>query len=194
MDMLNRVTIGIRIPELNLEEVERALLQIRRKPGILDVRWSQPGEWIVPLVPVGEVGVATIAALKQKLTPFIANINHFDAVFGGFSGMPNLIQPRYVTLTFDEVYAGAMSRIATAIQEEVANIIPPKDAKSLQNYITLGRLKTESEPLRVALGRALKIPEQPSLQPLPVTSIDLLSAYATTNGMSYKVIESFPMK
>ena len=85
-------------------------------------------------------------------------------------------------------------RIATAIEQQVAPIIPPKDVKNLQNYITLGRLKTESDQLRVALGRALKIPEQPELSPLPVTSIDLLSAFASTSGMSYKVIESFPMK
>lgn len=194
MDTLNRITIGIRLPDPTVLEIEHALLLIKRKPGILDVRWSQPGEWIVPLVPVGEVSVATVAAIKDRLAPFVANINHFNANFAGFSGLPNLIQPRYISLAFDETYSGALMRIATAIEQQVAPIIPPKDIKNLQNYITLGRLKTESEPLRVALGRALKIPEQPSLSPLQVTSIDLLGAHATTNGMSYRVIESFPMK
>ena len=194
MDMINRVTIGIRLPDSTVQELEQALLLIKRKPGILDVRWSQPGEWIVPLMPVGEVGVATVAAIKDKLAPFVANINHFQANFAGFSGVPNLIQPRYVSLVFDETYSGALMRIATAIEQQVSPLIPPKDIKNLQNYITLGRLKTESEQLRVALGRALKIPEQPTLSPLQVTSIDLLSAFASTSGMSYKVIESFPMK
>ncbi len=194
MDTLNRVTIGIRLPEATIQEIEHALLLIKRKPGILDVRWSQPGEWIVPLVPVGEVSVATVAAIKNAVGPFVANVNHFQAAFAGFSGVPNLTQPRYVTLNFDETYSGALLRLATAIEQHVSPHIPPKDVKNLQNYITLGRLKTESEQLRVALGRALKIPEQPAISPLPVSCIELLSAYATTNGMSYKVIESFPMK
>lgn len=194
MDMLNRVTIGIRLPDPTIEEIERALLLIKRKPGILDVRWSQPGEWIVPLMPVGEISVSTLAKIKDAVGPFIANVNHFQATFGGFSGVPNLIQPRYVTLNFDETYSGALLRLASAIEQQVSPLIPPKDIKNLQNYITLGRLKTESEQLRVALGRALKIPEQPVLSPLPITSVDLLSAYASTSGMSYKVIESFPMK
>ena len=194
MDMVSRVTIGIRLPETTVKELEQALLLIKRKPGILDVRWSQPGEWIIPLMPVGEVSVSTVAVIKDKLTAFVGNINHFQASFAGFSGVPNLIQPSYVSLIFDETYSSALMRIATAIEQQVAPIIPPKDVKNLQNYITLGRLKTESDQLRVALGRALKIPEQPELSPLPVTSIDLLSAFASTSGMSYKVIESFPMK
>lgn len=194
MDVLNRVTIGLRLSAEQTAEIDRHLLLIKRKPGVNDVRWSQPAEWIVPLVSLGEISVATMAAVKNQVGPFLSNVNRFSAQIAGFGGLPNLIQPRYVTLNFDETYSGALSRLAGAVDKEIGALLPPREIKQLQNYITLGRLKTENEQLRVALGRALKLPEQPAFSPMVFDRLELLSAHATSAGMGYQVVETFPFK
>jgi hypothetical protein len=46
--------------------------------------------------------------------------------------------------------------------------------------------------LRVALGRALKIPEQPSFPKWSISGLELLFANAGSQGMGYIVADNFP--
>lgn len=70
MDAINRTFIGVRVPPELLPLIDAALLQLKRKPGILDMRWNQPSEYFLNLVTLGEISVATMS----RVIPLVAQI------------------------------------------------------------------------------------------------------------------------
>lgn len=86
-----------------------------------------------------------------------------------------------------------LERLAEAIDRAVAPYVPARDMRGFRPYIILGRLKTESEPLRVALGRALKMTQSPDMGVIEANAIDLLVSNATEFGIGYGVVERMPL-
>lgn len=194
MDVLNRSFIGVRLtPEL-IGPLENSLLNLKRKPGILNMRWNQPGEYMLNLVTLGELSIQTLARVHTTVAPMIAACGAFELTLEKFTGLPNMIQPRFAVLQFGGPGVEAATSIANHVETACRPIIPPRDAKPFQPHMVLGRIKTESEPLRVALGRALKMTEQPVIANWQINSLELLISHADGGGMGYKLIESMPLR
>jgi 2'-5' RNA ligase len=71
------------------------------------------------------------------------------------------------------------------------SVTPHREGRPFQPNLVMGRIKTESEQMRVALGRALKMPDAEPFGTWDVNQIDLLISHSSTAGIGYKVIESF---
>jgi 2'-5' RNA ligase len=182
MDLLNRAFIGIRPSAQTVTLIEQSLLTLKRKPGILDMRWNQPTEYLINLVPLGEVSPATLARVSPIVGQTIANLRAFDLEMSKFAGLPNMIQPRFAVLQLSD---------PGALENATKQLTPPRDSKPFHPSIVMGRIKTESEPLRVALGRALKTPEHPPFGVWHVHQLELLISTSSTMGVGYKVVESY---
>jgi RNA 2',3'-cyclic 3'-phosphodiesterase len=194
MDLVNRTFVGIRIPEPVVQQIEHCSLLIKRKPGGSDLRWNAPSELLITLCAFGELSLETIARLKQVLPAVCEAFPPMRICVQGFNGVPNLIQPRYAvaSLTGD---VEKLTELEAAMWRAAGQVLGPRDAnKPFQPHIVLGRLKTESDPLRVALGRALKTADQPLMGVLDVQAVELLVSSASTSGIGYQVVDQFPLR
>ena len=194
MDAINRTFIGVRVPPELLPIIDDALLHLKRKPGILDMRWNQPSEYLLNMVTLGEISVATMS----RVIPFVAQIandNHaFTMTLEKFVGLPNMIQPRFAVLQMTGEGADTAVRLASQLDMVTKSVTPPREGKPFQPNLVMGRIKTESEQLRVALGRALKMPDAPPFGEWHVSQLEIVISTSSTSGVGYKTIETFPLR
>ena len=194
MDAINRTFIGVRVPPELLPVIDAAVLTLKRKPGVLDMRWNQPSEYLLNLVTLGEISIATMSRVGPLVVQVVSDYNAFSLTLEKLSGLPNMIQPRFAVLQFTGEGAETAIRLATQLDAVTKQVTPPREGKPFQANLVVGRIKTESEQLRVALGRALKMPEAPPFGTWDVSQIELLISTSSTSGVGYKVIESFPLR
>jgi hypothetical protein len=83
--------------------------------------------------------------------------------------------------------------VVDGLDKLTRDITPMREGKAWQPHLILGRIKTESEPLRVALGRAIKMADPPVVSTWYIPALELLVAKATTQGMGYELVASFPL-
>jgi 2'-5' RNA ligase len=192
MDVVNRTFVGILVPDAVSSEIERQMLLLKRKSGVENVRWNARSEYLIQLASLGELGPSTLATFKSILPPRVARFPPFQLEVKGFGGSPNLVQPRFAVaeLQGDTAY---LQQIADSVEGAIAPYLPQRDMKGFRPHIILGRLKTESEPLRVGLGRALKMNQAPPMGTIEVDSIALLISHATEFGINYQVVERMPL-
>lgn len=193
MDSINRTFIGVRVPPDLLPVVEQSLLLLKRKPGILDMRWNQPSEFLLNFVTLGELSIATISRLTDVIRHIASEESPFELTLEKFAGIPNMIQPRFAVLQFGGSGTETCVRLANKLDIATRPLTPPREGKPFQPNMVLGRLKTESEQMRVALGRALKFPEHEPFATWPITQIELLISTASTAGVGYKAVETYPL-
>lgn len=194
MDAINRTFIGVRVPPELLPVIDAALLHLKRKPGILDMRWNQPSEYFLSLVTLGEISIATMS----KVIPLVAQVAEenqaFSLTLDKFVGLPNMIQPRFAILQLTGEGAETCIKVAAQLDSLTRSVTPPREGRPFHPHLVMGRIKTESEQLRVLLGRALKMPEQPSIGTWSIDHLDIAITTSSTSGVGYKAIETFPLR
>lgn len=194
MDAINRTFIGVRVPPELLPAIDAALLTLKRKPGILDMRWNQPSEYILNLVTLGEISIATMSRVIPLVAQVAGEIDAFSLTLEKFIGLPNMIQPRFAVLQLTGEGAETAIRLATQLDLVTKSVTPPREGKPFQPNLVMGRIKTESEQLRVSLGRALKMPEAEPFGIWNVNQVEIVISTSSTSGVGYKMIESFPLR
>ena len=194
MDVINRTFIGVRVPPELLPVIDAAVLQLKRKPGVLDMRWNQPSEYLLNLVTLGELSLAPMSGVIPLVAKVVCEYSAFTLNLEKLSGLPNMIQPRFAVLQMTGAGAETAIRIAAQLDAVTKPVTPPREGKPFQANLVVGRIKTESEQLRVALGRALKMPEAPPFGTWDVSQIELLISTSSTSGVGYKVVETFPLR
>lgn len=192
MDVVNRTFIGISVPPQIAENIQREALLLKRKPGADQVRWSGQGEYLIQLGSLGELGLATLSKLKEVLPPIVARFPRTRLQVQGFGGHPNLLQPRFVHA---EVVGDValLDQLSQALDQAISPYVPAREVRGFRPQINVGRLKAESEQLRVALGRALKHAQPADMGVIPVDAVDLLISQASPAGIGYAVIERMPL-
>jgi len=168
------------------------MLLLKRKPGVDHMRWNAPSEYLIQLASLGELGPGTLATLKQALLPVAANCSKLRLHVRGFGGSPNVIQPRYVHAELDGDFA-LLERLAQTIDAAVSRYVPNRDIRGFRPHIVIGRLKTESEPCRVGLGRAVKTTPMPDMGVIDVDSAALVISNASEFGIGYAVVAQLPL-
>ena len=194
MDAINRTFIGVRVPPELLPGIESALLTLKRKPGILDMRWNQPSEYYLNMVSLGEISIVTASCVVPVVSQAVSDHQAFSMTLEKFIGLPNMIQPRFAVLHLTGEGAESAVQLASRLDMVTRSVTPPREGKLFQPNLIMGRIKTESEQMRVALGRALKMPEAPPFGTWDVTRIEILISHSSRSGIGFKVVESFPLR
>jgi 2'-5' RNA ligase len=192
MDVVNRTFVGILVPPQVSDQMQQGMLLLKRKPGVENMRWSAPSEYMIQLSSLGELSPGTLATLQQVLPQIVGRFPPMHLTVTGFGGHPNLIQPRYA---FADLGGDVqwLDQLAQAIDLGVAPYVPARDMRGFRPNVVIGRLKTESEPLRVALGRALKMTQTPDMGEIAVDSVDLLISRSNEFGIGYTVVSRLPL-
>ena len=193
MDVLNRTFVGVRLPLAQFLPLEEKILLLKRKPGVDNLRWNAHSELLLNLCSLGELSPITVLSLKPILRQIAGSSSPFNLEIKGFGGIPNMIQPRYVYAGIEGPDLYRLPTLAEEVDRATRPFTPHRDAKPFQAHIVLGRLKTESEQFRVALGRALKLAEQPFITEWRIEHIELLCSQASESGIGYTVMDQAPL-
>jgi len=193
MDTLNRTYVGVRLPLAQYQMLEEKVLGIKRKPGVDNIRWNGQSELLLNLCSLGELSPMTVLSLKPIIRHVAAGSSPLELEIRGFGGIPNLIQPRYIFAGIEGPDAARLPILAHQIDIATKGMTPHRDSKPFQAQIVLGRLKTENEQFRVALGRALKLADQPFIANWRIEHLELLCSQASTSGIGYTVVDQAPL-
>jgi 2'-5' RNA ligase len=190
MDMLNRSSIGLKMPP----EVQQALadvqVQIRRKAGAELVRWTPPSELCLTMLTLGELTPPTLARIAATIGPIIIRYPALQLGLEGLGGSPTTLQPRFI-------WAGVSGDLSSLFQlhgeleRAVKGVLPEYEPITFEPQVPLGRLKQQSEQDRTALGRAIRVAAVGQIAPLTIEAIELLRYAVTTAGPTLVPVESY---
>ncbi|MEA2551885.1 MAG: 2,3-cyclic 3-phosphodiesterase [Fimbriimonadaceae bacterium] len=191
MGPLVRCFVGIRIPHSFWPKLQETQMQIRRKT-VQDVcRWHSQPELLLTLCALGEQQWDMVKRATTVLGPVCAKYPSLNLQLEGLQGLPNNNQPRFVAVgvTGD---VDALKRLREEIARAVGPMLPPTE-KEFAPQVMLGRLKVESEQARTALGRSVRMSPPEVLGTWQAGSVEALRTEATSTGVMYHTIESFPL-
>lgn len=181
MDILNRTMIGIRLPDelrTKMAEVQKTL---RWRAGSEAVRWTPPGEMLILLTALGEIGVGSLARVKVVLEPVFQGYAPLNLTVAGVGGSPTVLQPRFIWAGL----GGDLDRLKE-LHDKVEWVVKPHcpdhEVRPFEPHIALGRLKQQNEADRTALGRAVKIAAVGEIGAFTATQVELLRSVGTTAG------------
>lgn len=190
VDVVSRIFVGVKLPPSLTASLTEIQTTLRRKV-IADLRWNDPNQFVLNMVPIGEIHSDKVPALAPLLDVGARGFGSMNLCLEGLFGLPNNVQPRYVCLNL----TGDLERLRmlqASLQRHFAQVTGPVEGRGFEPHIVLGRLKKESEPERVALGRGLRLMQSVTAGSFTLNEVQLLRAVAA-DGVSYEVVRSFPL-
>jgi len=192
MDLLNRSSIGLKMPQSVHETLTSLQLQIRRKAGAELVRWTPAAELCFTMLTLGELSPPTLAQIAARVGSVINNYSVLRLQLEGIGGFPTTLQPRYI-------WAGikgdteSLFQLHAELERTVRSILPEYEPIPLEPVVPIGRLKQQSEQDRTALGRAIRVAGIGHIVDLQMDRVELLRNAVTTAGPTLVTVESFPL-
>jgi 2'-5' RNA ligase len=191
MGPLVRCFVAIRIPDPFWAKVQETQVAIRRKAANDVCRWNSQNDIMLTLCALGEQQWESVKRASGAIGPVCAKYPALNLGLEGLIGIPNANQPRYVAVgVVGDV--DPLRRLREEIARAVGPMLPPSE-KEFVPQVILGRLKTESEQARTALGRAVRMTPPESLGTWQVGEVQILRSDATSAGVAYQVVEKFPL-
>ncbi|MBI1757051.1 MAG: hypothetical protein HYR64_08095 [Fimbriimonas ginsengisoli] len=190
MEAMTRALLGLKLPaDLAAKALE--VQSLLRRKVIADLWWTAPGEFVLQIAPLGDLGPQAMTRLPQALQAACTQLAPIQLQMDGLLGVPNQVQPRFGCLAFTSDVE-RFNALRTVLLRTVDPIIGMIENRGLTPHVVLGRLKQESEQGRVALGRALRVTPAANLGTLNVDHVELLRTAATT-GVSHELVMSFKL-
>jgi RNA 2',3'-cyclic 3'-phosphodiesterase len=143
-----RLFVALLMPE----SVTRALGQVEAELKGLwrGVRWVAPENLHVTLRFLGEVDAGRLGPVREALRVAAAVSDAFAVAVAGLGGFPSLRRPRVLWAGVVEGQE-ALTRLAFRMEEALSAAGFPKEERSFQAHVTLGRAKSSAairtEPL-----------------------------------------------
>lgn len=192
MDTLNRCMVGVRIPA----DLQRALVEVqvalRRKAGADLVRWTPGPELFLTLAALGEITPEEVYRLQANLRPLANQFQSMAFEVDGLGGHPTNLQPRVVYASIGgELHK--LEALDRAVESAVGHMLKDHMGSSMKAHIPLGRLKQESEAMRSALGRALRVAGIGHIGTLTVDAFEFVRLASTGAGPTMVTVERYQL-
>jgi 2'-5' RNA ligase len=192
MQELTRSFVGIRLPIEAQQKLGDVQTLIRQKAGGDVVRFTNISEIQMVLIALGELNHLSFVNVKKALPEICAQCSPFTVTIEGLGGTPSSLQPRFVWAGVGGD-AEAMLRLHAALEKGLMPYLPNYQATAFKPHVDLGRLKTESEPNRTALGRAVRMAQVGAVYEMAVSKIELFRSTVTTQGPHLESEGSFAL-
>jgi hypothetical protein len=145
-------------------------------------------DWILTLLPLGELRPQEIVRVQQMAGPLIAQAP--PVLYGklsGITGFPNATMPKmgYIPWIGDEA---VVKLLQDALRQTVGG--PPASDSPLG--IEIVRVRTGGDKGRGELGRGMKVLHLGDIAEWNLTGLELLRADAGPGGVKWQPIGSYP--
>ncbi len=191
MDILNRSSLIIRLPDDVRNAITEAQTQIRRKAGADLVRWTPSHELVLTILSLGEISPAHIAQIMSVTGPIVARFSAPALVIEGLGGSPSNLQPRFLWLGLGGDVQ-TIQQLGQDLDRAVGGIVAGHESRSVQAHLPIGRIKQESESIRSALGRAVRVAGIGEVASFRPSEVELVRTSSTSLGPTLVTVQSFP--
>ncbi len=188
MDALARIFIGVRIPSQFRAQLADLQMNVRRRAMSDQIRWHSFDELLIPFAQPGELRPETVERLKPVVAAACAEIPPFRLELAGLEGVPNSVQPRWICMSLKGDLE-SLTRLQARVHQAVTSVVGPMESRPFQPQFMLGRLKIESESIRTALGRGLRLLKDSDLGEFEVQGVDIVRSAASTTGTSLVTVQ-----
>ena len=191
MGPLVRCFVGFRIPQEFWPKIAETQMTIRKKSMSDAARWNSASELMLPLATLGEQPWEMVKRATSVLRPLCLSKAPLQLKLEGVVGLPNNTQPRWVAIKVAGDEAG-LRQLQAEIAKALGPLLTPSE-KGFEPQVPLGRLKIESEQVRTAFGRAVRMTQAEVLGEWTASAVELLRSEADQNGVHLAAVESFPL-
>lgn len=192
MDLLNRASIALRLPEDVGQALAEVQKTIRWRAGADGMRWTPVSEMHVSIVSLGEVSMSAFMRVREAVAPEFAKFGPIKLRVVGVGGSPTNLQPRFLWAGL-EGELEKLKFVHERIEWVVKPLCPDHETRPFEPHIALGRLKTQEERERTALGRAIKIAAIGDIAEFTATHAELIRATVSTAGPTLVTEQSYKL-
>jgi 2'-5' RNA ligase len=133
-----RSFLAIELPEALQETVAENIREMTQFPS--KIKWVSPRQAHLTLKFFGSITSETIEDISQALSPVISGYPRFHITLKGLGAFPNLFRPRVIWLSL-----GGETQVLSGLHQAIGGaLVPlgiPKESRSFQGHLTLGRNK-----------------------------------------------------
>ena len=179
---------------INLDPSLKALLaeiQGKLKATEAPVRWVKPEQIHLTLKFLGEVGEATLPALRDALGHCLAEVSAFPLSFSRLGTFPSKGTPRVIWVGVSEG-GHEVEKLHRCIEEALLPLGFPREDRPLHPHLTLGRVKGARH--LQSLREYLHNTEVKELGRMRVQCVDLMRSELHPQGAIYTLVHRVPLK
>lgn len=193
MQPLNRCAIVVRLPQDVRQAIQEVQHNLRRRAGADAVRWTPLEDLFLPIVNLGELSPTQVYQVQQMIQEIVPLYPQMNFTLEGVGGHPTVLQPRwlYIGLQGD---LPMLQQLNAALETALTPFLADHESRQMRAVIPIGRLKQESEAIRSALGRAVKMAGVGTVTHVTVTEIELTRTLASTLGPVHDTIAKYALR
>lgn len=180
-----RSFIAVNIPDELREQISGIQEQLRQTGE--RVSWTKPGNLHITLRFLGDVEEKRIDELAGLVTRVAGMRSKFSVSLNEVGAFPNLRRPRVLWIGIQEG-AQELKRLAVDLENGLAKIGFPREARTFSAHLTIGRVKAR---VREPFGDELRNIEFQS-PPFPVEEICLMRSQLHPAGAIYTPLKVGP--
>ncbi len=183
-----RLFIGINAHPLIKEEI--SVLKNTLKQFNADVRWESPAKLHMTLRFLGSTNPALLPEIVSVLESVCTSCPPLRIRYSGTGCFPDRRRPRALWVGIKED-SGELVKLQKAITHGVGTLGFESDDKEFHPHVTLGRIRSFTN-----INRLLDKWESTTFesQPTVVTHVDVFKSELHSEGSSYTVLNSIPLR
>lgn len=187
-----RAFIAIELPREIKDLLAR--IQTQLKTAEADVKWAEPANIHLTLKFLGEIDEQKKESIIQIIKDTAEGKNSFSLRLSSAGAFPNTEYPRVLWIGIDEG-SSETTKIAEELEEKLEKIGLPKDKKKFSCHITIGRVKSGNNRLKLA-GKIKKISAELNEKSLEFKAekITLFKSTLSSKGPTYEAIHETNLK
>ena len=194
VDEVLRTFIAVELDEVLLHDLAALQNRFKKQTPMGSVKWVAPAGMHLTLKFLGDTPSERVPEIVAALQRACAGFSPFDLTLEGRGCFPNFHKPRVIWVSVREP-GHALSRLQRAIEEYVAPLGWPTEARGFSPHLTLGRVSRNVDPDTIAaVGRAAEnsIVEEVGAQ--HVDRVYLIRSDLRPTGAVYKTLAEAPLR
>ena len=179
-----RAFVAVELPP-EVTEVLAGLVAALRREELPSLRLVDPQNVHLTLKFLGQVPTARLEEVAGALDRTVQSRPPFAVEFLGLGGFPNLRSPRVLWVGLEDS-TGALQGLAGAVEEVLAPLGFPPEARGFTPHVTLARLRQDARPAeRRRAGESLARLSGQERAVLPVDAVSLIRSLLRPQGAQY---------
>ena len=150
------------------------------------VSWVKADNIHLTLKFLGDIPQTHIAPISAALAEAASAVESFSFSVSGLGCFPNLKRPRVVWAGIDPAGAKSLIELQAAVEQQLAALPYPAEARAFSPHITLGRVRREARPEdAVKAGEAVRAQSKIELGHELVNAVILMKSDLRPGGPVY---------
>ena len=187
-DEMLRTFIAIELSEPLAAAIGRVQAQLKRGMPPRGVKWAATEGIHLTLKFLGETPRSRIPEIVAALKVVCAGFPAFEFTVEGRGCFPNFRRPRVIWVAVREP-SQTLGRVQAAIEEQIAALGWPTEARPFSPHLTLGRVaRSAYRPTEAAIGQAVERAVVERIGVQRVTAVSLVQSDLRPTGAVYTVL------